>query len=359
MIVKRYIKLLVLVVGLVLFVFACKQGGVDAFSGSDSEWLIPQDEVRDGGPGKDGIPALFNPPFIPVQNVNFLQPADLVVGVRIGDQIWAFPHRILDRHEIVNIIRGALDSYVLSYCPLTGSALVWDIFADAGDKTFGVSGLLFNSNLILYDRDTDSLWAQMMLVCVNGSKIRTKPTFIHSIETTWATWQQLFPNSQVLSTDTGFNNASYQVYPYGDYKTSSGLLFSVNNVDNRLHAKERVHGVIISSDITRAYVIQGFSNEIQVTNDTISGSEIVVVGSSQMDIAVSFERKLADGTLLNFLPLQNELPVVMVDGEGTRWDIFGRAVSGPRAGSQLTPTLSYNAYWFAWAAFYPGAEIQE
>ena len=119
MIVKRYIKLLALVLGVVLFVFACKQSGVEGSSGSEGEWLIPQDEVRDGSPGKDGIPALFNPSFIPVQNVNFLQPADLVVGVRIGDEIWAFPHRILDRHEIVNIIRGALDSYVLSYCQFT------------------------------------------------------------------------------------------------------------------------------------------------------------------------------------------------------------------------------------------------
>lgn len=100
------------------------------------------------------------------------------------------------------------------------------------------------------------------------------------------------------------------------------MLFSVNNVDNRLHAKERVHSAIISLDITRAYVIRGFSSEIQVPNDSINGSEIVVVGSSQMDIAVSFERILEDGTLLNFLPVQNELPVVMVDGEGTRWDIF-------------------------------------
>lgn len=350
---KKYFRfiLMVLPVVMVLFLFSCSQTRNGIAVGD--EWLIPEGEVQDGGPGKDGIPALTNPPFVTVAQVDYLTPQDLVIGVRIGNDTKAYPHLILDSHEIVNDSIGDT-GFVLSYCPLTGSGMVWNLIADAQDKTFGVSGLLYNSNLILYDRDTDSLWSQMLMLCVNGPKIRTVPQMIHVIETTWATWQLLFPNSQVLSIDTGFFG-SY-TYPYGNYKTSDSLLFPVSNEDNRLHKKERVHGVYITSDITKTYPIRNFTAALEVVNDTVGGVDIVTVGSNSLNLAVSFERTL-DGTVLTFAPVQNELPVVLEDNEGTKWDVFGRGISGPRAGSQLTPTLSYNAYWFAWAAFFPGADI--
>lgn len=341
--------------GLVVLASSCKKSNSAAPDGS-GEWLIPESEIRDGGPGKDGIPALTDPPFIPVGQVGFLQNNDLITGVRIGNAIWGFPHRILDRHEIVNVLNNVAQPFVLSYCPLTGTAMAWPARAGDSDQSFGVSGLLYNSNLILYDRQTDSYWAQMLMKCVNGQRIRENANMIHVIETTWSTWQLLYPNSQVMSDQTGFTGL-YDVYPYGDYKTSNGLLFPVANEDDRLHKKQRVHGVMVG-DQTKVYVINRFLNGTTVSHDTFNGVELVVVGDTTLNFTVSFERTLSDGTVLNFTALPNSLPVVMQDDEGNRWDIFGRAVSGPRGGTQLTPTLSYNAYWFAWAAFFPGAEIQ-
>jgi hypothetical protein len=363
----KYVTLVILVVGLILTLSFCStNSGVD----TSGVWLIPEGEIQDGGPGKDGIAALVSPNYIPGPNVDFLIPTDLVIGLRIGDFVVAFPHPIMDHHEIVNDIMENL-RIILSYCPLTGSAMAWQGDDNAGDYTFGVSGLLYNANLILYDRATDSNWSQMLMLCVNGSRIRQDANILHVIETTWETWQQLYPNAPVLSTDTGFSR-DYRIYPYGGYKTSDSLIFSVDNEDSRLHKKERVHGVIVSEDQTKAYVIRTFSGggaagtgaagvanttDIKVLNDSFAGVDLVVVGSSEKNFIASFSKGSNDPE--TFTAVQSQLPIVMTDNEGNMWDIFGYAVSGPRAGERLTPTTSFNAYWFAWGAFYPGAEIYQ
>ncbi|MCP5108189.1 MAG: DUF3179 domain-containing protein [bacterium] len=362
----KYFMLSFLVVFGLLFLSYCNTKSSPG--GSGGEWLIDEGQVQDGGPGKDGIPALQSPNYIAVQAVDFLAPEALVIGLRIGDQVVAFPHPIMDYHEIVNDIVDDV-RVILSYCPLTGSAMAWRGDGNASNYTFGVSGLLYNSNLILYDRETSSNWAQMMIKCVNGDRIREIPAMIHVIETSWATWQQLYPNSLVVSLDTGYAR-NYFTYPYGDYKTSSGLLFSVSNDDSRLHKKERVHGVFISESSTKVYPIASFTGttalqaegaaeagDIMVINDSFGGVDLVAVGSANKNFAVTFER--GGNAPQTFMAVQNQLPVVMMDDEGTMWDIFGHGVSGPRAGDQLTPTTSYNAYWFAWAAFFPNTEIYQ
>jgi hypothetical protein len=352
---SQYIKYL-LILSLVFLPFCA---GMDKDPGSDppdplNTWLIPEGGVVDGGPGKDGIAAVSNPQFIPLEQVTFLDDQDLVIGIQIGNFIRAFPHPILDRHEIVNHTIEQT-SFALTYCPLTGSALAWDTSLFTFNSTFGVSGLLYNSNLIAYDRETDSNWAQMLNLCVNGELAGEKAKVIHVIETTWGTWKELYPQSLMLSTDTGFSS-NYAIYPYGDYKTSDNLIFSVDNLDGRLHKKERVHGIIIG-DFTKVFVINSFTNFIEVINETFNEVPIVVAGSAGKNFASAFERRLDDGTELIFEPVDNALPVVMKDNEGTNWDIFGNGVSGPREGTKLKPLSSYTAYWFAWAAFHPGAEI--
>jgi hypothetical protein len=345
----KYIRVL-LVLSLVFFLFSCS----DVFNPGSSEWLIPKDEVQDGGPGKDGITAISSPKFITISNVDFLFDDDLVIGIQIEDAMRAYPHNILDHHEIVNDLMGSTN-FALTYCPLTGSAIAWDSTGIAGNTTFGVSGLLYNSNLIPYDRQTDSNWSQMMNLCVNGELKGQEAIFLHVIETTWGTWKELYPNSLILSDDTGFNK-NYSIYPYGNYKWNSSLLFPVSNEDDRLHKKERVHGVIVDEE-TKVYPLEEFTDSVQAINETFNGVEFVVVGSALKDFAVAFSRELQDGTLLNFSAVDGELPVILIDNEGTKWDIFGNAVSGPRVGEKLIPARSFTAYWFAWAAFYPGAEI--
>jgi hypothetical protein len=346
----KYIKW-VLILSLVFLPYC----GKDATESTVSDtWLIPDDQIRDGGPGKDGIPALTNPPSIPLQQATYLDDDDLVIGIQMENTIRAYSHPILDQHEIANDGIGNT-FFAMTYCPLTGSALAWDTTDFTGDKTFGVSGLLYNSNLIPYDRLSDSNWSQMLLLCVNGSRIGEKAKPIFVVETTWETWKQLYPQSTVLSDNTG-HTRNYDIYPYGDYKTSDNLLFSVSNQDSRLHKKERVLGIMVG-DKTKVYPISSFDESIEVINETFNGLQLVVAGSADLNFAVSFEGKLPDGTLLDFDPVEGELPVIMTDNEGTKWDIFGNGVSGPRVGSRLTPTLSFISYWFAWVAFYPGAEI--
>ncbi len=329
-------------------------GGSGDGSGGTSGWLIPQSQVVDAGPGQDGIPSIDRPVFAPVQDITFLGDAELVVGVKVGGESFAFPHQILNWHEVVNHTVGT-DDYVLSYCPLTGSALAWDVDDGRLDPDFGVSGLLYNSNLILYDRDTGSFWSQMLEQSVRGSRSGEIPGRIQVIETTWATWRAMYPDSQVLTRETG-HQRDYFAYPYGSYRWDDNLLFPVTREDNRLHPKRRVIG-IRSATASKVYQVDSFGSDTQAINEHFDGNPVVVVGNSDLDFAAIYSRELADGTILDFTAVQAQLPVVMSDSEGNSWDVFGTAVSGPRAGTQLALTESYTAMWFAWAAFFGNAAI--
>jgi hypothetical protein len=317
-------------------------------------WLISTDDVVDGGPGVEGIPAIDNPKFEPVAANDWLQPTDLVIGMRVGGVVKAYPHDILDWHEVVNDT-AANDPFSLSYCPLTGSAVAWKSSGSAADPTFGVSGFLYNSNLILLDRQTGSLWSQMLEQSVNGTRIGDFPERMQVIETSLQTWQTMYPGSQILTTDTG-HSRSYGLYPYDNYKTGRRLLFPVTSTDDRLHPKTRVIGIRVGS-ASKVYQIDGFAASLQAVNDQVGDQSIVAIGSSQLQLAAIYNRQLADGTILNFTALDGSLPQVMQDDEGNVWDIFGTAVSGSRSGEQLDMTTSYVAMWFAWAAFFPDTEI--
>lgn len=324
--------------------------------GGGGNWIIPSAEVVDGGPGQDGIPAIDNPVFERVADNTFLFPGDLVIGVFVDGEYRAYPHKILNWHEVLNDSFMS-DLFVLSYCPLTGSALAWDVDDDSSDPQFGVSGLLYNSNLIMYDRQSGSRWSQMLELAVWGSRVNETPDRIQIVETTWATWSTLYPDSLVLTTDTGhYREAEYRIYPYGEYRWDDRLLFPVSNRDNRLHLKDRVIG-IHSATASKVYQIEGFGLSTQTVNDQFDGQPIVVVGNSADNFAAIFSRELADGTVLTFSALADELPSVMGDNEGNKWDLFGTAVSGPRAGTRLAMTNSYTAMWFAWVTFFENAEI--
>lgn len=316
-------------------------------------WLIPQSAVFDGGPGKDGIAAISEPKFLTADQAGFLEDDELILGIRVGDEVRAYPHRILDWHEIVN---DQFDGHFISitYCPLTGTGVGWDRELHAGLTTFGVSGLLYNTNLIAYDRRTDSNWSQMLLKCVNGEQIGVRIKTYPLLETTWGTWKKMFPHTQVLSTDTGYR-LGYSWYPYGDYRTNNtNLYFPVEVEDNRLPWKERVLGVVSTIDKPKAYRFGSLPEKsIGVINDGHFGNNIVVVGSREMNFMAAFNPKLDDGTVLGFKAVEDALPVVMMDHEGTMWDIFGQAVSGPREGAQLEIYDSFIGFWVAWGAFYP------
>lgn len=324
-------------------------GGSAQPTAGTSQWSIPQDQVVDGGPGKDGIPSIDNPLFEPASANTEITDETLVIGVRYEGETKAYPVDIMDWHEIVND-GGAATPFVVSYCPLTGSSVAWESDPTSSDPTFGVSGLLYESNLILYDRATDSHWSQMLEESVEGLRLGDRPPGIQLVETTMATWRSMYPDSKVMTRNTGFTR-DYNQTPYPGYSTNGDLIFNVSNLDGRLHSKERVIGITTSTE-NKAYQIAGFGATSTAINDQVGGRSIVVFGNSAANIAVIFDRELSDGTILDFSPLDGQLPLILEDSEGNVWDVFGQAVSGPRTGTVLEKTRSYTAYWFAWAVFH-------
>jgi hypothetical protein len=325
-------------------------GGVSYGTG----WLIPLNEVMDGGPGKDGIPALADPELVSRNQVFNLSNNNLVLGIVLNNEPRAYPHEILDWHEIIN---DQVDdsAYSITYCPLTGSGIAWGGELSTGSTTFGVSGMLYNSNLIPYDRATDSYWSQMRLQCVAGRHIGTIPEIWPVVETTWETWIEMYPSTKAVSVNTGYSRP-YGSYPYDNYRTEENLIRPVQPLDRRLHLKERVAGVIVDNE-AKVYRFDSFNGDVAVVNDSFMNSSIVAVGSKSKNFIMIFKRTLPDGTELRFSAVTDQLPIVMQDSGGTTWDIFGMGISGPLAGARLPVARSFIAYWFAWGAFYPGVEI--
>ena len=353
-----------LLVLIAIFATACGGGGGSRTPpppvSNNVEWLIPIGNVFDGGPGKDGIPALQSPDFESAATILTVGSNELAIAVKHGATVKIYPHDIMDWHEIVND-GPANDPYVLSYCPLTGSAMAWLATPTDADSSFGVSGLLYNSNLLLYDRQTDSIWSQMLEISISGFRIRELPERIQLLEGRYGTLRDMYPNALVMTRNTGFNR-NYQNYPYGDYRENASLLFPVTSVDQRLHPKTRVIGIrsgsgIDADTVTKAYQLNGFGSTTLAINDQFQDQSIVVVGNTALDFAVIYDRELADGTILTFTAIDNDLPNILSDDEGNVWDAFGTAVTGPRAGEHLSITRSYTAYWFAWVAHFPDTEI--
>ncbi len=230
-------------------------------SSQNDNWLIPFNLVFDGGPGFDGIPALTDPAFstysVP-RNIDdniYLEDKDLVIGIKQKDQLKLYPHPILDWHEIVND-EIEDEAFALIYCPLTGTTTVWDRWIGGNKEEFGVSGFLYNSNVIPFDRASQSFWSQLYNKSINGAKLGSSTNNYAHVETTWSTWKIIAPTVQYLSEQTGYSR-DYNRYPYGSYKTNNSLLFPITYEDDRLPPKERVHAVIVN-DKVKVYRFEHF-----------------------------------------------------------------------------------------------------
>ena len=317
------------------------------------EWLVPINEIKDGGPGKDGIPSIDFPIFIEADHfeAGYVNDEDLIMGLIRGDEVRAYPHKILDYHEIINDEIGGIPVSI-NYCPLTGTGFAWKGELNIADSSYGVSGLLYNSNLILYDRNTDSNWSQLKLQCINGPLIQEIPETYSVIETNWATWKNMFPETLVLSKFTGYNR-DYNFYPYGDYKTNHDLfLFSVNPTNNALPSKERVYS-IIEGDLSKVY---RFSDFVQgkALIDVVNGNTYLVVGN---DLLIKSFKINGVYQNLNFEYSYSGGSEFFSDDEGNVWNIDGLALSGPKSGQKLSSSKDVVSYWFAIAAFYPNPDI--
>ncbi len=317
---------------------------------------IPASSFADGGVGKDGIPALTDPVLVaPAQADNYLEDSSRVIGLFIDGMAIAIPHNILWWHEIVNF-NFTSEQLAVTYCPLTGSSIAFDRDVIDGAE-FGVSGLLFQNNLTMYDRRTnDSLWPQMSLKAGCGPATGKPLNTVAVIEMSWSGWKDLYPDTRVLSSDTGFSrNYTRFGYPYGDYeRESNGRLLFSQTIDGRRPPKERLLG-IPGSDGGIAFPFNELdASPVTVVQDVSDGREIAVFWSRDHVGAAAFSRTL-NSQRLSFA-VENER---IKDLEtASTWRLDGLAVEGPLAGQKLMAIPeAYVAFWFAWAAFSPDTRI--
>ncbi len=231
---------------------------------------IELNQILDGGPGKDGIPAIHNPKFIPREKANL---RDDVFGVLVesGDVVRYYPYNILVWHEIVNDSFGGMDIAV-TFCPLCGSAIVFNRRVEGQTLRFGVSGKLYESNLLMYDDRTESLWSQSRGEAVVGDYTGTKLELVKMQLLPFKTLKSRYPQALILSDKTG-HFRDYSLYPYENYNDTEDLYFPVNIHDNRFSAKELMY-VFIVDDKYVAFPAKSLGSERKGKN--IEGKKIEV-----------------------------------------------------------------------------------
>jgi hypothetical protein len=279
--------------------------GLSAFVLSPSR--VPEGQILSGGPPKDGIPALTYPKTETATAADrWLKPDDTVLGIVLDGQARAYPVRILNWHEIVND-RINKHRFVINYCPLCGSGMAYD-----SNDLFGVSGLLYQSDVLLYDHKTESLWSQLMMQAVTGPRMGERMEVLPIEHTQWTTWKAQHPDTSVLSRQTGFSR-NYGRNPYAGYETTEATYFPVNHKDSRLHAKTWVIGLSLGNQ-HKAWTLDSLKKSGSHT-ETWKGHEL------------SFD----------------------VNGESIR-------ILDMQAGKRLPVT---RLYWFAWSTFHPETELSK
>lgn len=302
----RYLFLIWFLLGSQVFASPVKNG----FDLANS--IIPVDEILSGGPPRDGIPSIDKPQFVSADKANFLKADDRVIGVLYKEQARAYPIRILNWHEIVND-KIAGEAVVITFCPLCGTGMVFSGEINNTPHRFGVSGLLYNSDVLLYDRKTETLWSQILSKAVSGKLVNQSLKMIPSSHTSWQSWQKSYPNTQVLSTDTGIKR-DYTRSPYGDYTKNSSTYFPVAFRSKKYHPKERVLGITINGK-HKAYPFTELAK--------VEGAKLIDTFAGEL-LTIEFDVDNRDGLIRN------------------------------KAGDILP---SVNSFWFAWYAFHPKGEI--
>lgn len=273
---------------------------------------IPRDQILAGGPAKDGIPALTDPEVVEGARAPSMQSTDRVIGVSINGEHRAYPLDILTWHEIVNDTLGGTP-IAITYCPLCDSAVAFERTVDTQVLEFGVSGLLYQSNVLMYDRSrgAQSLWSQMAGRAVSGPFSGTRLSTVPVELTTWGRWQREHPETTVLTTDTGYRRR-YDENPYEDYFRTPGLMFPVAATDPRLPAKSRVLGVEMAGE-AKAYPVPDPNPARGEWEDTLGGQTL------------QFETDADSGNIR------------LID---------------PPSGARIAYSL-----WYAWFAFHPETKV--
>jgi hypothetical protein len=276
---------------------------------------VPLEEIVGGGPPRDGIPSIDNPQFISVGDADqLLAEGEPGIALSLDGVNRFYPFQILVWHEIVNdTING--QRILVTYCPLCFSGIVFDPVVQGVRVEFGTSGKLWNSNLVMYDRRTESYWSQVLGEAIVGEMTGAQLKVLPSDQITYGDWKALHPDGDVLSRETGISR-SYGVNPYGNYFSNNEVFFPTSNQDDRLENKDFVLGIVIDGQ-ARAYFPPAIK-DIGRLEETFAGKNLVIEWNEDIEAVRMFE-KLPDGTSERVNPFAN--------------------------------------FWFSWAAVHPDTEL--
>jgi Protein of unknown function (DUF3179) len=332
-----------------------------------SRHAVPLSEFTSGGPPRDGIPPIDRPRYQTVDQADrFLADREPVIFVQVGGAVRAYPVEILVWHEIVNDRLGGAPVAV-TYCPLCNSALVFDRRVGARTLTFGTTGNLRRSDLVMWDRQTQSWWQQIGGAALVGRLTGTRLRILPSQTLSWGDFKERFPQASVLSRDTGFHR-DYGRNPYTGYdRPDTPPFLYQGRTDPRFPPKQRV----ITITVARQTAVVSFSRlrHEPVIHAAVGRVPVVVlfkpgvaspldkaeIGKSRdVGTAAAFDRRL-NGRVLEFEPAG--AGKARDRGTGSTWDITGQAVDGPLRGQRLVPVIHDEQFWFAVAAFLPRAKV--
>ena len=333
-----------------------------------SRHTVPYTEIVSGGPLRDGIPPIDDPTFVAVEDAaSWLGDQEPVIAFELDGDARAYPLQIMMWHEIVNDgVAGV--PVTITFCPLCNSAIVFDRRLDGEVYDFGTSGKLRHSDLIMYDRQTHSWWQQFTGEGIVGELAGKRLTFLAAAIVSYSDFAAAHPDGKVLSRDTGFSRA-YGQNPYLGYDRIDNPPFLLNGPsDGRLPPKERVVAVTLG-EVDAAFPFAVLEQE-RVVNYTLNDQDLVVFFkpgtasaldgsriSAGRDVGATgvFSARL-DGRRLTFRADRED---IVDDETGSEWNILGKAVEGPLAGSELVPIVHGNHFWFAWGVFKPETKVYE
>lgn len=333
--------------------------------------LIPPEDILPGGPPPDGIPSIDDPGFVTVDEADaWLSDSEPVVTVELGDETRAYPVQILIWHEIVNDTVDGVPVAV-TYCPLCNSAISYVREIDGHETTFGTSGRLYASALVMYDRATESLWTHFdgraVVGLLTGHRLEPVPSPLLA----WSDFKAAHPDGQVLDRNATGYNRSYGTNPYTGYDNPDERPFMFRGtVDDRSFAMQRVVGVRTEGD-ARAWTLGAVSgDEATATNTDVGDQDVVILwtpgqasaletetvdGGRDVGSVGVFDPNL-DGRQLTFTGAGEGF----VDEQtGSTWDVTGAAVEGELAGAQLERIPHFDTFWFAWSTYAPETDLIE
>jgi hypothetical protein len=339
------------------------------FSTDFSQRSISFDEVLSGGPPKDGIPSIDDPQFVSVEEADaWLEDNEPVVRIEAGGVAKAYPLQVLTWHEIVNDTVGGVPITV-TFCPLCNTAIAFERTVNGQVLDFGTTGRLRFSNLIMYDRQTETWWQQATGEGIVGELTGTQLDFYPAELIAWSDFRQAHPDGKVLSRDTGYDR-DYGRNPYAGYDdiNSTPFLYEGPGTPGQLPAMARVLTVERGGEAV-AYPYEVLQEQ-RVVNDTVDDTEIAVfweagtasaldagniASGRDVGTANAYLREL-DGQTLTFALQDGQI----VDQQtGSVWNARGQAISGELEGQELEPAVAINHFWFSWAAFKPETRIYQ